>query len=205
MEDSKGRGPFASLLLSVALLTPFAGPSVADGPARQLVLAARAQVGITVRYDGSYRRLSYPGGDVPVERGVCTDVLVRAYRKLGIDLQVLVHEDMKKNWALYPKLWGLKGPDRNIDHRRVPNLATFFSRNGKRLPVAKDPDVYETGDIVTWVLPGNLPHIGIVSDARSPDGIPLVIHNIGAGAAEEDMLFSYPVTGRYRYFPAPSP
>ena len=138
---------------------------------------------------------------MPIERGVCTDVIVRAYRKLGQDLQVLVHQDMKQSWAVYQKQgrWQMKAPDRNIDHRRVPNLATFFARHGTSLPVSKDGSAYRAGDIVTWMLPGNLTHIGIVSDQRTRAGIPLMIHNIGAGTREENMLFDFPVTGHYRW------
>lgn len=189
--------------LACALL--WTGASLADEPAQRLIRAAREQIGVTVTYDGSYRKLAYPGGDVPADRGVCTDVLVRAYRRLGLDLQVLVHEDMKARWPLYPKLWGLRRPDPNIDHRRVPNLATFFSRHGSRLRVSRDPRDYESGDLVTWMLPGNLPHIGILGNTRSEAGALLVIHNIGRGAAEENILFSYPVTGRFRYLLAASP
>lgn len=153
-----------------------------------------------VVYDGSYYSIKYPGGDVPAGRGVCTDVVIRAYRKVGIDLQKEVHEDMAANFRLYPALWGLSRPDANIDHRRVPNLAVFFARHGEALPVARDPESYLPGDIVTWMLPGNLPHIGIVSHKKSPDGKRrMIIHNIGAGQAEEDMLFDYVITGHYRY------
>jgi len=164
-----------------------------------VIEAARAQVGVTVSYDGTYQSLAYPGGDVPPDRGVCTDVLIRAYRTVGVDLQMNVHEDMQRNWAAYPKLWGLTRPDRNIDHRRVPNLAVYFSRHGRRLPVSDDAAAYRPGDIVTWRVP--VPHIGIVSDRRV-DGRPLILHNIGAGVREEDMLFDFPITGRYR-FPVP--
>ncbi len=167
-----------------------------------LIRSARSQIGVTTRYDGSYQRLLYPGGDVPADRGVCTDVLIRAFRAMGLDLQVLVHEDIRANWQAYPKIWGLTKPDRNIDHRRVPNLAAFFSRKGSRLEVTRDPRVYAPGDIVTWRLPGNLPHIGLVSDAVARGAVPLIIHNIGAGTAEEDILFSFPVTGHFRYFPS---
>lgn len=128
-------------------------------------------------------------------------MVIRAFRKLGVDLQVLVHEDMKNAWNAYPKLWGLSRPDSNIDHRRVPNLATFFARRGKSLRVSREARDYVAGDLVTWRLPGNLPHIGIVADRKSEDGIPLILHNIGRGAAEEDILFSYPITGRFRYLP----
>ena len=169
------------------------------GAASPLVEAAKAQIGVTVIYDGAYQRLAYPGGDVGSERGVCTDVIVRAYRKLGVDLQKLVHEDMQAAWAAYPHSWGLPHPDPNIDHRRVPNLATFFARHGQALAVAGDRRAYRPGDIVTWRLASGVPHIGLVADLQAADGTPLVIHNIGAGAKMEDSLFAFPVTGHYRY------
>jgi len=174
----------------------------AEAPAAdRLVAAAREQIGVTLTYDAAYSRLDYPGGDVPRERGVCTDVLVRAYRDgLGIDLQVLVHEDMRRAFSAYPALWGLKKTDRNIDHRRVPNLQAFFKRAGAALALSENGMDYRPGDIISQMLPGNLPHIGIVADAHSSDGArPLVVHNIGAGARLEDVLFAYPITGHYRY------
>ena len=171
-------------------------PAQADA-ALELVAAARSQVGVTLIYDSGYQKLAYPLGVVPIERGVCTDVVIRAFRGQGIDLQALVHEDMKRNFKAYPQSWGLARPDANIDHRRVPNLATYFKRRG----MALEPTDYLAGDIVTWVLPGNLPHIGIVSDRIAPSGRPLIIHNIGGGAAEEDMLIAYPITGHFRWFP----
>lgn len=168
--------------------------------ARRLVTAAVAQTGRRVVYDGSYRRIPYPGGDVPPEIGVCTDVVIRAYRALGIDLQQRVHEDMRAAFSAYPRLWGLAAPDPNIDHRRVPNLQAFFRRRGGERPLARDARGYEPGDLVTWMLPGNLPHIGIVTERRTTDGErPLVVHNIGRGPEVEDMLFAYPITGVYRY------
>ncbi len=163
-----------------------------------LVDAARQQIGVTLRYDGSYEQLSYPLGDVPMVRGVCTDVIVRAYRQLDIDLQVLVHEDMRAHFSVYPRNWGLRSPDRNIDHRRVPNLQRFFERHGQSLGVAGDDTAFKPGDLVTFMLPGNLPHIGVVSDRRNGER-PLVIHNVGAGAREEDVLRAYTLTGHYRY------
>ncbi|MCW7538668.1 DUF1287 domain-containing protein [Aquabacterium sp. A7-Y] len=178
-----------------------AGPAAADTGPERLVEAARRQIGVTTHYDGSYRRLAYPGGDVPDHTGVCTDVVVRAYRRLGVDLQRLVHEDMSVNWSAYPRRWGLRRPDPNIDHRRVPNLQVFFRRQGYALPVSGDPGDYQAGDLVTWELPGRLPHIGIVS-SRSVAGRPLVLHNIGRGTQEEDVLFAYPITGHYRGLPA---
>lgn len=171
----------------------------------KLVEAARAQIGVTTLYDPTYVRLGYPGGDVALERGVCTDVIVRAYRRaFGADLQRLVHEDMVTNFAAYPKTWGLKGPDANIDHRRVGNLAAFFDRRGASVAISQDPADFLPGDLVTQMLPGNLPHIVIVSSGRSADvpERPLVIHNIGAGAREEDTLFAFRQTGHYRFTPA---
>ena len=166
----------------------------------RLVAAARAQVGKTVRYDPAYVRLGYPGGDVPLDRGVCADVVIRALRSVGVDLQVAVHEDLAAHFGAYPKRWGLDAPDPNIDHRRVPNLETFFRRRGLELPATRDARDYLPGDFVTWRLPGNLPHIGIVSDRRTSDGArPLVLHNVGAGAREEDRLFAWPLAGHYRW------
>ena len=184
-----------------AFLALLACSAFGQRPGTALVEAAREQIGVTRHYDGSYRRLAYPGGDAPLDRGVCTDVVVRAYRRLGIDLQRLVHEDMRRAWAAYPKLWGLTRPDRNIDHRRVPNLAIFFSRRGRSLPVTSAPQDYPPGHLVTWRLPSGVPHIGIVSDRRSEAGVPLVIHNIGRGAVEEDILLRFTVTGHYEYAP----
>jgi uncharacterized protein YijF (DUF1287 family) len=186
-------------VIAVALL---AAPLSWAQPAMELVAAARAQIGVTTSYNPGYEKMGYPNGDVPAARGVCTDVVIRAYRKRGIDLQALVHEDMGKAWEAYPKLWQLKARDSNIDHRRVPNLQTFLKRQGSALAVSRDGRDYQPGDIVTWRLPGNLPHIGMVSDQRSWTGVPMVIHNIGAGAREENSLFSYPVTGHYRWNPA---
>lgn len=169
--------------------------------AQKLVAAARRQVGVTLTYDAAYSRLDYPGGDVPRERGVCTDVIVRAYRDaLDIDLQVLVHEDMRRAFSAYPALWGLRKTDRNIDHRRVPNLQAFFKRAGTALGIGKTAADYRPGDVVSQMLPGNLPHIGIVANERSTDGArPLLVHNIGSGTRIEDVLFAYTVTGHYRY------
>lgn len=182
----------------VLFLLMLASPGYA-APEPDLVAAAESQVGVTVMYDPSYQKLSYPGGDVPIERGVCTDVVVRAYRKLGVDLQVLVNRDMQRAWSAYPRKWGLRRPDPNIDHRRVPNLATFFARHGIALPVSGDASDYQPGDIVVWELPGALPHIGIVSHKRSARGVPLIVHNIGWGTRIEDVLFTYRITGHFRY------
>lgn len=178
------------------------GVSAFAGTGEKIVDAARKQIGVTLSYDPAYTALEYPGGDVPRERGVCTDVIIRALRDgLGKDLQKLVHEDMKADFSNYPKNWGLKRPDKNIDHRRVPNLMAFFGRKHSSLPVGekKDPDKFLPGDLVTCTVPPNLPHIMIVSDRKSADGIPLVIHNIGGGAKEEDRLGDFPLTGHYRW------
>lgn len=190
--------------LAVPLGLLIAGESFAGNA--DLVSAARKQVGVTVIYDGSYRVLGYPGGDVPIERGVCTDVVVRALRTArGADLQKLVHDDMSANFQKYPnqRLWGLSRPDANIDHRRVPNLMTYFERAGYAVPMGTDPDTYLPGDLVAWNLGGGILHIGIVSDRKAVTGTPLVIHNIGAGVREEDILFRYAVIGHYRP-PSPS-
>jgi uncharacterized protein YijF (DUF1287 family) len=199
------RALLGALLLLPILPSARAAYAGDDDPALRLVGAARAQIGVTLAYDPAYVRISYPGGDVPPERGVCTDVVVCAYRSaLSVDLQKLVHEDMRSSFTAYPAQWGLKRPDPNIDHRRVPNLQAFFRRKGVSLPVTSKAADYQPGDLVTQMLPGNLPHIGIVSDRRSADGArPLVIHNIGAGAREEDRLFAFPITGHYRFAPAP--
>ena len=165
-----------------------------------LVEAARERTRRRETYDGAYRRIAYPMGDVPDDRGVCTDLVIRAYRSIGLDLQQLVHQDMTTHFAAYPKAWGLSRPDTNIDHRRVPNLQTFFTRAGARKTVTRSAADYLAGDLVTWMLPGNLPHIGIVSDRNVPRGDrPLVLHNIGAGPVEDDTLFRFPITGHYRY------
>lgn len=178
-------------------------PAFADAvDAARLIEDARAQIGVTTGYDPAYRKLAFPGGDVAQSTGVCTDVIVRAYRRQGIDLQALVNKDMRGHFALYPKNWGLAKPDSNIDHRRVPNLQVFFSRHGEKLPVSDKAQDYLPGDLVTWMLPGNRPHIGIVSGKRSGAGTPLIIHNIGRGTREEDILFAFPITGHYRYLPA---
>ena len=175
-------------------------PSPADAFVGRLVAAAVAQTTQAVRYDGSYRRIPYPGGDVPADVGVCTDVVIRAYRAVGVDLQQSVHEDMARAFEAYPRAWGLSRPDANIDHRRVPNLQTYFERRGVEVVATRDPRDYAAGDLVTWMLPGNLPHIGLVTDRRSADGErPLVVHNIGNGPEIEDMLFAFPITGHYRY------
>lgn len=184
-----------ALVLSLGLATPL----LAGSEPSRLTAAAREQVGVTVTYDPAYVQLAFPGGDLPRDRGVCTDVVIRALRDgWGVDLQLAVNRDMKADFSAYPALWGLSRPDRNIDHRRVPNLQTFLARIGAEVPLTDGPAPYLPGDIVTWKLPGNLDHIGIVSDLHGADGTPLILHNIGAGAKEEDILFAYPMTGHYR-------
>ena len=153
-----------------------------------------------VKYDPAYFRIGYPNGDIPSDRGVCTDVVIRAYRKMGIDLQKEVHEDMKANFSKYPKNWGLSGTDRNIDHRRVPNLMTFFSRHGAVKKMSQESIDYLPGDIVCWNLGGGVTHIGIVSNKKALFGNRyLIVHNIGAGQVIEDCLFNYKIIGHYRY------
>lgn len=170
----------------------------AAGKAAKLIAAARAQIGVTVRYDPAYTPLAFPGGDVPRERGVCTDVVIRAYRDaLGLDLQALVNADMRREFSAYPRIWGLRAPDRSIDHRRVPNLRTWLTRQGAALPVPAASG-WRPGDIFTALVDGRSPHIGLVSDRRGPNGW-LIVHNIGAGTREEDGLGAWPITGRYRW------
>lgn len=153
-----------------------------------------------VEYDPTYYALKYPGGDVPADRGVCTDVIIRAYRKLGIDLQKDVHEDMRAHFNLYPKIWGLKKTDKNIDHRRVPNLMVLFSRHGKTKAITDNPKDYVPGDIVCWNLGGNTTHIGLVVDKKSADGKRyMIVHNIGDGQVLEDCLFELKIIGHYQY------
>ena len=171
-----------------------------------IVVAARSQVGVTTTYDPAYRQLRYPSGDVPADRGVCTDVIVRALRTArAIDLQKQVHEDMKANWDAYPHpwRWRLSKPDPNIDHRRVPNLMAYFRRLGYAVPLARAAADYLPGDIVAWDLGRGILHIGIVSDVGVPAGPPFVLHNIGSGAQEEDILFRYTIIGHYRLPPPP--
>jgi uncharacterized protein YijF (DUF1287 family) len=189
-------GRFAILAATLLL---FAGAAAADS--RDLVRAARQQIGVTVIYDGSYHVLDYPGGDVPMERGVCTDVIVRALRAArSLDLQQLVHEDMSAHFEAYRRHQerDSRAPDASIDHRRVPNLMTWFTRAGYASPVSSHAPDYLPGDVVAWNLGGNILHIGIVSDRRAVNGVPLVIHNIGAGTREEDILFRFAIIGHYR-------
>ena len=154
-----------------------------------------------VVYTPAYVGIKYPNGDVPAKTGVCTDVVIRAYRKLGIDLQKEVHEDLKANFSLYPNLekWGLKTTDKNIDHRRVPNLEVFFSRKGATLPITQNPKDYKAGDLVTWMIGDKLPHIGIVTHIKSSNENPMIVHNVGSGQVLEDCLFSWKIVGHYKY------
>ena len=159
------------------------------------------QIGKTTGYDPSYQRIDYPNGDVPIETGVCTDVITRAFRTAGIDLQKDIHEDMAKNFSAYPTKWGLSRPDPNIDHRRVPNLQTFLTRRGKSLSTESNSDNFLPGDIVTWDLGTGTDHVGIVVNVwYKPANHYLIVHNIGGGTRMEDVLFSWKITGHYRYF-----
>jgi len=173
------------------------------GFSQRLSDAALERTGHSIRYDGRYIAIPYPNGDVPADIGVCTDVVIRSYRALGIDLQKDVHEEMSVNFDLYPKRWGLNGPDPNIDHRRVPNLRTLFSRKGESLAVTSDPDDYLPGDLVTWRVDGR-PHIGIIVHKKvRREQRHLIVHNIGRGPVVEDILFAFPITGHYRYYGSP--
>lgn len=189
-------------LLLLVGLTPVC--ILADSFQQDLVKAALFRTTQNIRYDGSYYSIKYPGGDVPAEIGVCTDVIIRSYRSIGFDLQKAVHEDMTENFDRYPskRIWGLTKPDKNIDHRRVPNLQVYFKRYAENLIISNQPKDYHPGDLVTWMLPGNLPHIGIVSDQKNINrNRPLIMHNIGAGPKLGDMLFDFKITGHYRFIP----
>lgn len=182
--------------LSLSISTLFAQTNFAN----QLADSALTLTKQYVTYDASYRVIPYPNGDVAPDKGVCTDVVIRAYRKFGIDLQKEVHEDMKAHFGLYPKNWGLNSTDKNIDHRRVPNLMTFFSRKGTTKKISNDPIDYAPGDIVCWNLGGGITHIGVVSRKKSSDGERYkVVHNIGAGQVLEDCLFDFKIIGHYAY------
>jgi len=185
------------------LQTSRVGPSNQQAFLEKLSAAAIERTHHAVRYDPQYVRIPYPGGDVPAGTGVCSDEVIRAYRALGIDLQKEVHEDIVANFSAYPnqRRWLLAHPDSNIDHRRVPNLMVFFSRKGSSLPTTTRAEDYQPGELVTWDLGGGVPHIGIVVDRKSAaSGRYMVVHNIGAGPKMEDVLFSWKITGHYRYF-----
>jgi uncharacterized protein YijF (DUF1287 family) len=203
------KSEYAVLVALIALTLIFAPPQstpAAQSPNQQflprLLAAAHERTTHTIRYDGAYVRISYPNGDVPADTGVCTDEIIRIYRAVGIDLQKLVHEDMQQNRAAYPNYWHATAAttDTNIDHRRVSNLMVFFARKGKSLPITNRADDYAPGDLVTWDLGGNVPHIGVVVDTKSPQsGRYLIVHNIGRGPKMEDVLFSWKITGHYSY------
>ncbi len=183
------------LLTGAPLPLPKAPPK-----ARALAEAAMGQVGVTLAYDPAYEKLAYPGGDVPAQRGVCTDVVVRAFRTQGLDLQRALHEDMAKHFEVYPKRWGLKKPDANIDHRRVQNLETWLTRQGKKLPLTTRGEDYWPGDLVTMDVDGRA-HIALISTTLAPGGERYaIVHNIGAGTQVEDRLFEFPLTGHYRFY-----
>ena len=193
------------ILFSAALTSmsaAFAAPLMAGTPIAA-VEAARERTFVNVLYDPQYVKLDYPGGDVADNTGVCTDLVIRAFRNAyGFDFQKSVHEDMKASFSAYPKIWGAKGADKNIDHRRVPNLEAYLKRQGADLPVTKNAEDYQPGDIVSWRLGGRLPHIGIISDKKSEWGTPLIIHNVGQGPVEDDLLFNTDINGHFRYLPA---
>lgn len=191
---------FSALSSATAQRTP---PVSREEFTKQLVAAAIERTHHSVRYVPEYIRLSYPDGDVPADTGVCTDEIIRSYRAVGVDLQKEVHEDMLQNFAAYPnkRRWLLSHPDSNIDHRRVPNLMVFFRRKGESLPITDRDADYAPGDLVTWNLGGDVPHIGIVVDQKSPaSGRYMIVHNIGEGPKMEDVLFNWKITGHYRYF-----
>ena len=176
-----------------------AEPAAVTAASHPLVAGARQQIGVTRLYDPAYVGLDYPGGDVPMDRGVCTDVVIRALRTQGLDLQQAIHEDMRAHFQDYPQQWGLKRANPNIDHRRVPNQMRWFERQQWSRAISTQPGDYAAGDIVAWKLTGNdLLHIGIVSDRKSRDGVPLILHNIGSGTQENDLLFKHTIIGHYR-------
>ncbi|HEY9404399.1 MAG TPA: DUF1287 domain-containing protein [Pyrinomonadaceae bacterium] len=209
-DTQEGRRQTPAPRASGATPSPPAAKPVYESPVlERLVAAANERTTHEVEYDGSYFKLDYPNGDVPAEKGVCTDEVIRSYRALGIDLQKEVHEDMAANFARYPTRFGLRATDTNIDHRRVPNLRVFFERKGRSLPITNEAADYRPGDIVTWDLNASQTHIGIVVDAPSATpGRYMIMHNIGQGPKIEDVLFAWKITGHYRYTgppPAPKP
>ena len=203
-QDSAIIASMKYLAPALLLLTLISSTALAN-TTQNVTEAALERTKAKVTYDGRYFSIPYPKGDVPSHLGVCTDVVIRAYRKLGIDLQQLVHEDMRANFSAYPKRWGLRKPDRNIDHRRVPNLETFFTRRGFARKISKDEADYLPGDLVTWDLDPShreLPHIGILVPNPQGPGQPWVVHNIGAGPELSNSLFSWKITGHFRFLPA---
>jgi uncharacterized protein len=206
--SSNARATLDTGAVPQAVPSPQKRPSSGSPILDKLVEAAIARSQEKVRYDGSYFKIDYPNGDVPAEVGVCTDEVIRSYRKVGVDLQKEVHEDMKRNFSVYPAKWGLKKPDTNIDHRRVPNLMVFFERQGATVGVTDVALDYKPGDVVTWDLGNGMTHIGIVVNIPSEgdENRLLIEHNIGAGPQIEDILFNWKITGHYRYFgPKPTP
>ncbi len=193
--------PIRCFLFCIFALTSHAQTTNAPSFAQRLVEAALERIQHTVRYDGAYVKLDYPDGDVPADTGVCTDEVIRSYRALGIDLQKLVHEDMQRSFSAYPQDWGLRSTDKNIDHRRVPNLRTFFKRRGASLPVTQNAADYLPGDLITCTVAGKLPHIAIVVPAADGSATPWIVHNIGQGPKHENRLFEFPLTGHYRFHP----
>ncbi len=188
-----------NLLPAIFIFALFIGPQ--NDPALDLSSAAIELTRQPVTYDPSYYSIPYPDGDIPADRGVCTDVIIRAYRKIGIDLQKEVHEDMEANFQLYPKRWGLTKPDPSIDHRRVPNLMTYFERFGTVKRISPDAEDYSPGDIVCWDLGGGITHIGLVINLRNQaDSEYLIVHNIGAGQVLSDCLFDFKIIGHYTFF-----
>ena len=204
MRSTRGQRAIVFVLLALPCAAQSIAPSAAwkDDFRKKLVAAAIERTQHIVRYDPAYVRIAYPGGDVPDGTGVCTDEVIRSYRALGIDLQKEVHEDMVHNFSAYPRKWHwlLAKPDTNIDHRRVPNLMTFFQRKGEALPISKRAEDYQPGELVTWDLGGGVPHIGIVVDRKGPSGRFEIVHNIGRGPQMEDVLFNWRITGHYRYY-----
>lgn len=184
------------------LIIPFSSAKAITAEQNKKLVEYAADLPRAVIYDSGYRKIDYPNGDVPVYKGVCSDVIIRSYRGIDIDLQKLLHEDIKANFSAYPskRMWGLNKPDTNIDHRRVPNLEVFFSRKGKVKPITKNAEDYVPGDIVSWRLDNGRPHIGIVVNKKSWDNQRyLVMHNIGFGQVAEDVLFSWKITGHFAY------
>ena len=185
------------LILILLMLKAIQPDTAATDVSLRIARAAFEQVGVTTDYSPGYVRIRYPNGDIPLEQGVCTDVTVRAFRKVGVDLQKEIHLDMSGHFAVYPKLWNLRAPDTNIDHRRVPNQMKFFQRRGKNIPIQAE---YRPGDVVAWRLPSGQYHIGIVSNEKVPgEKRYFMVHNIGEGAQLEDVLNEYKIIGHYRW------